>query len=42
MINAGSYGDIILNPKYKDRIYSRGVLVTKTSDIGFKPFIRKL
>lgn len=35
MINAGSYGDIILNPKYKDRIYSRGVLVTKTSDIGF-------
>jgi len=35
MINAGSYGDIILNPEFKDRIYSRGVFVTKSYNIGF-------
>ena len=35
IINAGSYGDIILNPEFKDRIYSRGVFVTKSSGVGF-------
>lgn len=35
IINAGKYGDIILNPEFKDRIYSRGVFVTKSSGVGF-------
>jgi hypothetical protein len=35
IINAGNYGDIILNPEFKDRIYSRGVFVTKSGGVGF-------
>ena len=35
IINAGNNGDIILNPEFKDKIYSRGVFVTKSSGIGF-------
>jgi len=35
IINAGNYGDIILNPEFKDRIYSRGVFVTRSGGVGF-------
>lgn len=35
IINAGNNGDIILNPEFKDRIFSRGVFVTKSSGVGF-------
>ena len=35
IINAGNYGDIILNPEFKDRIYSRGVFVTRSGSVGF-------
>ena len=35
IINAGNYWDIILNPEFKDRIFSRGVFVTKCSGVGF-------
>ena len=35
IISAGNYGDIILNPEFKNKIFSRGVFVTKTNDVGF-------
>ena len=35
IISAGNYGDIILNPEFKDRIYSRGVFVTRSGGVGF-------
>ena len=35
IINAGNNGDIILNPEFKERIYSRGVFVTLSSGVGF-------
>ena len=35
IVNAGNYGDIILSPEFKDRIFSRGVFVTSVNDFGF-------
>jgi len=36
IITAGNNGDIILNPEFKNRVYSRGVYVTTTRDnIGY-------
>jgi len=36
IITAGNKGDIILNPEFKNKVYSRGVYVTTTiSDIGY-------
>ena len=35
IVNAGNYGDIILSPEFKDRIFSRGVFVTSVNGFGF-------
>ena len=35
IVNAGNYGDIILSPEFKDRIFSRGVFVTSVNGVGF-------
>lgn len=35
IINVCSYGDIILNPEFKNKIYSRGVFVTTTGNVHY-------
>ena len=35
IFTAKYYGDIILNPEFKNKVYSRGVYVTTANNIGF-------